>query len=157
MNNLEPDIRQTMDFVFKVIRGFVRDLETAKDITQQVMLKILKNQHGFEGQSRFKTWVYRVAVNAAMDHFRRPRLNLLWVWWYDREPPQEDLKNDVRRALVKLAEDKRDVLVLHFFLGFKIQEIAEKLGIPLGTANSRFERAKAEFKTVLQELGYEYE
>ncbi|MBL8027305.1 MAG: RNA polymerase sigma factor [Fibrobacteres bacterium] len=154
---MEQEIQNLINTAHKVIRGFVRNPEEAMDLTQQVLLKVLEKRATFEGKSSLNTWVYRLAANLAIDSFRKPVLKLFKLDWYEQVDDDEDIRLDVREALIRLDDDKREIMTLYFFAGLKISEISEKLGIPMGTANARFERAKEALRAILKEMGYEYE
>jgi RNA polymerase sigma-70 factor (ECF subfamily) len=129
--------------------------EDAADATQEVFLTCLRKLSGFRGTSAFTTWLHRVAVNQCYEMLRkrvreRP----------EEEPPEPvpgpDLAEaaatavDVHRALQKVPEEFRAVLVLHDVQGVPYQEIAETLGAPLGTVKSRLHRGRVALARALR-------
>ena len=110
----------------------------------------------FDGRSKFSTWVYRVATNAALDELRRIRR---------RDVPNDDTKfenisvsdatnavvaqMDVSSALAQVPEEFRVVLVLRHIADLDYEEIAAVLDIPVGTVRSRLSRGRAQLTEIL--------
>ncbi len=122
--------------------------QDADDLTQQVFLQMFRKLDQFSGDSKFETWLYRVATNEALQHLRRRK----------REPVQshiveattddpdhliasEEVKL-IEVALSRLEPELRAVLVLKEHEKLSYREIAESVGIPEGTVGSRLNRAK---------------
>ena len=112
----------------------------------------------------FKPWLYTIATNLARDHFKSAAVRqrgatgdeeeaLLHL--YDRAPGPEERAlaaeqgSEVRAALAQLGEEYRVVVVLRFYQGFSLQEIAETLQIPLGTVKSRLSVGVHRLRAVL--------
>ena len=142
---------QYKDKVYSVALRFTGDEALAMDIAQDVFLKLFSTIGEFRGDSAFTTWVYRLAVNACLDHKRRAwRLipiadDLLAVL---RAPGNSldrmlhsEMRERVRRAIEKLSPELRMVVVLRYTEGLSYEEIAEVLGCATGTVASRLNRA----------------
>ncbi len=130
--------------------------DDALDATQEALLAVTRGIHRFDGRSRFSTWVYRVATNAALDELRRRRR---------RPEPTEtlpepggdapsmtdgvDARIDVDAALAQLPEEFRVAVVLRDLADLDYAEIAEILEIPPGTVRSRISRGRAALAAVL--------
>lgn len=121
--------------------------EDAADATQEVFLTCYLKLSGFRGGAAFTTWLHRVAVNACYDALRtrsreRPAGDEV------EPPPGPDPADasvtglDVQRALDTVPEEFRAVVILHDVQGVPYQEIAEALGVPLGTVKSRLHRGR---------------
>ncbi|RYG48383.1 MAG: RNA polymerase sigma factor, partial [Chitinophagaceae bacterium] len=63
----------TQDLVFNTALGIVKDSSDAEDIVQEVFIKLYENSDRFRGDARLTTWLYRVAVNTSLDHFRKKK------------------------------------------------------------------------------------
>jgi RNA polymerase sigma-70 factor (ECF subfamily) len=126
--------------------------EDARDISQDVFLTCLRKLSGFRGVSSFTTWLHRITVNACYDALRkRGREELVGD---DEggfpEPPsspadlaeQAALSVDIQRALLRVPDEFRVVLVMHDVQGVPYEEIAQALGAPLGTVKSRLHRGR---------------
>ena len=142
---------QYKDKVYSIALRFTGDEALAMDIAQDVFLKLFSTIGEFRGDSAFTTWVYRLVVNACLDHKRRAwRLipiadDLLAVL---RAPGNSldrilhsEMRERVRRAIEKLSPELRMVVVLRYTEGLSYEEIAEVLGCATGTVASRLNRA----------------
>jgi len=136
-------------------------LQDAADLTQQVFLQAFRKINQFSGRAEFGTWIYRVAVNEALQHLRRSkrlRLRVLEQEPMDLSPDnQENIadKELLEQALGRLEPDLRCAFLLREVEGLSYNEIAEALQIPEGTVGSRLNRARRELKQHLIELGWE--
>ena len=139
------------DKVYSIALRFTGDEALAMDIAQDVFLKLFSSISEFRGDSAFTTWVYRLVVNACLDHRRRSwRLipiadDLLAVL---RAPGNSldrmlhsEMRDRVRGAVEKLTPDLRMVIVLRYTEGMSYEEIGEVLGCATGTVASRLNRA----------------
>ena len=134
--------------------------EDASDVTQQVFLQAFRSLSQFNGQARFETWLYRLAVNESLQHLRRNRR-----WQYhvlDWEPMDEshqgeDAENKelLEHALARIDPELRSIFLLREVEGLSYHDIAEALRIPEGTVGSRLNRARRELKQHLSDLGLE--
>jgi len=127
--------------------------EDARDAAQDAFLTVLRKLSSFRGEAAFTTWLHRVTMNACYDLLRkRQRAPLL-----DRgdddlprvEPPPapdhsdlSDLSIDVQRALMRVPEDFRAVMILHDVHDLPQEEVAAIVGIPVGTVKSRLHRGR---------------
>ena len=136
-------------------------LQDAADVTQQVFLQTFRKIGQFSGQSQFGTWIYRVAVNEALQHLRRSkrsRVQILEQEPIDGSPDSHENVDDkevLERALGRLEPDLRSTFLLREVEGLSYSEIAEALEISAGTVGSRLNRARRELKQHLVELGWE--
>jgi RNA polymerase sigma-70 factor (ECF subfamily) len=137
----------------------VGDLHRAEDLTQEAFARVFANRHKYEPAGRFSTWLWRIAINLCHDDIRRRNRRPEVFWDHDetgangedaaprdfpdtQPAPDEAIQGleraeQVRRALMKLPEHYRGVLILRHYEGLKFQEIAQVLGIPEGTVKSR--------------------
>jgi len=125
--------------------------EDARDATQDAFLSALRKLSSFRGQAAFTTWMHRVTVNACYDILRRRQREPL-----PGEPRDEaattpvgpdpgsavSIAIDVQRALLGVPEEFRAVLVLHDAMDMAYEDVAEALGIPVGTVKSRLHRGR---------------
>jgi RNA polymerase sigma-70 factor, ECF subfamily len=137
-----------LSYLYRLVGG---DRQLAEDLVQETLLHVLK-QHTYQTDRPFKPWLYAVATNLARDYFKSAAVRksrregdeeeaLLRLEDSAPSPEERALAaeqgSEVRVALTQLGEEYRVVLVLRFYQGFSLQEIAETLHIPLGTAKSR--------------------
>ncbi len=135
------------------------DRSLADDAAQEAIEKAFGALDRFDETRPFAPWLKRIAVNRAIDHLRRARRvdtlggrETTLHTWEVGESAEEDLRSwAVADAVAALGESKRLVIVLHYWLDLPLEEIAGVLGLPVGTVASRFARAKAELRAVLEE------
>jgi RNA polymerase sigma-70 factor (ECF subfamily) len=147
--------------IYNLAYRMLGNAEDAYDLVQEVFLLLVRKLPSFRGESRFSTWLYRVALNACYDRARKGRNHLSL-----QESPGEDLpelgetladdravspeenmeraeiRSRVQEAISKLPPKFRQVVVLHDIQGYDYREVAEILGISLGTVKSRLNRAR---------------
>lgn len=138
---------------------------TSQDLVQEVFMRVLKYRDSFRDDSRFRPWLYRMARNACIDHFRRdgrgPRLADELPDPPSGEPSATDrlvLGEEVgrlRAALLELPLDKREVLILSRFELRKHSEIAEALDCSVGAVKVRVHRALKQLREIYRELASE--
>jgi RNA polymerase sigma factor (sigma-70 family) len=134
----------------------------AEDLVQDVFTRMLRYAHTFRADSQFLPWAYRLARNATNDHFRKhrhePPMPEETIPQADDSPgAQERLVEAetsalLRRALLELPEDKREVLVLSRFHSLKYQEIAELLECSEGAVKVRVHRAVKQLRESYEAL-----
>jgi RNA polymerase sigma-70 factor, ECF subfamily len=131
--------------------------DDALDATQETFLACYRKLSGFRGQAAFTTWLHRVALNICYDALRRRSREEPAREEDEVEPaPVADPADssatavDVRRALLEVPEDFRAVLILHDVQGFLYEEIAEAIGVPLGTVKSRLHRGRVALARALR-------
>jgi RNA polymerase sigma-70 factor, ECF subfamily len=125
--------------------------ETAKDIAQEVFLKLFSSLKSFRGSSNFSTWLFRVVVNACMDEHRRRRRFVPLEdavlpekarsnQSQERDAYQKQLAGEVRVAMAALSPKLRMPIVLRYVQELSYDEIARVLGCSAGTVASRLNR-----------------
>lgn len=150
--------------VYHVCLRMVSHAEDAAELTQEVMLKAVQHVDSFQGQSKFSTWLLRIAMNCSVSHLRRgktrsslsledsysseqssPMKNMIAS---DREPlPAQSVQlkeqiDQLTHALGTLDPASRSIIVLRDLQGADYQQVADVLGVPVGTVKSRLFRAR---------------
>jgi len=152
------------DDASRVVYRMLGPSPEVEDVVQDVFLHVYRSLHTFRGDSRFSTWLYRLAVNVTRMHLRkrksRPRFADVDVPETPSEDqrvldPGEEVDQRMRiRALYDvldtLTEKKREVLVLHDFDGVAAKEIAETLDIPVLTVRTRLFYARKELYVAMR-------
>lgn len=146
-------------------------LEDAEDVTQETLLRAWRAQDSFAGRSSFRTWVYRIATNACLDHLRRESRRpaaepsefarvpaQVAVPWLQPCPEPSDVaaaRETMRLAFVAavqyLPPRQRGAFLLRDCLGWPVRECADALGSSPAAVNSALQRARATMRTVLDE------
>jgi RNA polymerase sigma-70 factor (ECF subfamily) len=154
MEAFEAIYKATSGFVYNVALRITQKPADAEDITQEVFVKIYKSLKDFEFKSSFKTWVYRITVNAALNHVRASKKDKDVVDVKDINilaDKRDELKADIDREdsmakvnsmLTLLNPDQRACIVLRELQGLDYKEIAEALDIPVNTVRTRLKRAR---------------
>lgn len=136
-------------------------LQDAMDATQQVYLQMFRKIDQFKGGSKFETWLYRLAINEALQYLRKGRrwefqtLSVDPVSNHQPEEEQNEHKELLDIALSKIDPELRSIFVTREVEGLSYREIAEVLDIPEGTVGSRLNRARRELQQHLSDLGWE--
>ena len=127
------------------------DLRLAEDAAQEAFVRVWQNINSYKPQYAFRSWLYRIATNAALDSLRRERptseLDSVSLADPNATPEQSAEENQrigyVRRAIAKLSEPLRMVLILREYQELTYQESADVLNIPVGTVMSRLNSGRA--------------
>lgn len=136
--------------VFGMGRSFFHNTEDASDFVQEVFLKVFSNLSRFEGNSRFSTWLYKIAYNTAINSVTRKKDYQSLVEneiVSERDTPERILlrklaREAVREAIKELPERFRVCVDLFFFYDRSYQEIEAITGFPVNTVKSHVFRAK---------------
>jgi RNA polymerase sigma factor (sigma-70 family) len=134
-------------------RLILRDNELARDAVQEGLFRAWRDLRSLRDPDRFDAWVYRLTVNACLDIARRRRRRPIEVEIVEMFGPTIDDPADAvaNRALVdrvmrRLDEQGRSIIVLHYFLGLPLSEVATCVGAPVGTVKSRLNRALGDMR-----------
>lgn len=154
--------------VYALAYGIVRQREDAWDVAQEAFVKAYRNLARFEGNSAFYTWLYRIAYNLSIDALRERARRETVDLGEDRKleealsksghrphaHPDEmsarrELSTVLQRAMNKLSEKHRAIIVLREIEGLSYEEMSEVLGISKGTVMSRLFHARQNLQTLL--------
>jgi len=146
--------------VVGVIYRMCGDARLAEDAAQEAFVRVWQNLNSYKPQYAFRSWLYRIAVNAALDTLRRerPAAEIESLPLTDKSPSPEQAAETgqraarVRQAVARLSEPLRVALVLREYEELSYQEIAAVLDIPLGTVMSRLNTARAQLRRELTSL-----
>ena len=155
LRSFEAIYKAAVGFVYNVAFRVVGKKEDADEVTQEVFMNVYHKLKNFRCQSSFKTWVYRIAVNSAINHARKVSKERNRTVEYDEnlnavQAPdeaqsridQEYQKETVNALLKELNPEQRACIVLRNMEGLSYQEIAETLGININTVRSRLKRGR---------------
>jgi RNA polymerase sigma-70 factor, ECF subfamily len=159
--------REDRGFIYAIARRLVGSPDDADDVTQEALLLAFRHRDSFRGDSRYRTWLYRIAATTALGHLRRKRRARVTLVADDRaqhvfdqqvdlakSPPMllEDAENRavVQRALVELAPAYREVLLARVDAGE--QEVADMLGISVGNVKIRAHRARKQLRATIDRI-----
>ncbi|MEM7106051.1 MAG: RNA polymerase sigma factor [Bacteroidota bacterium] len=150
--------------VMATVTGMLGDVETAKDISQQVFIRFFRSLADYRGDSRLGTYLTRIAINLSLNEIKRKQRTIGNLNTYKSDlgtnpvidhsasPEQLETRQLVQSALQQLPDEARAVIVLRMIEGYSTKETAEILGLPMGTIGSRLSRAQDKLKSILKQL-----
>jgi RNA polymerase sigma-70 factor (ECF subfamily) len=153
----EDLFRQYQGSVYAWIVRIIRDRGIAEDLTVETFWRIYRSRHRFRAGGNFGSWAYRIATNLALSHVRRVRLeeelpeDLMQVESPD-SAVQSETVGQIRRAFQQLPAKLQVAVTMALVEERSYPEIAEALGVPLGTVKSRVFRAVRTLRKQLQRL-----
>jgi len=166
MDQLRPDAAarfeelyaQFSNDVLRMAYFYLGDRHKAEDVCQDVFVKLYTHANTIE-PGKEKAWLLRVTVNACRDLWRGAWLRrvVLGAPALEIIPAQEDTieqreeKEELMRAIHRLPAAFREAVLLHYYQGLGIAEIAQMLGLPEGTISSRLSRARKKLEVLLKE------
>jgi RNA polymerase sigma factor (sigma-70 family) len=139
--------------------------EISEDMVQDVFFRMLKYRHTYRGDGKFSNWMFHIARNVQFDYFKKKQrqdfrdfdeLELISDNPTPGEAAEQNQDNElIHSALMKLAVEKREVLVLSRFQNKKYEEIAEMLDCKVGTIKARVFRAIKDLREIYFQLSGE--
>lgn len=158
-------IRRYQGQILTLTRALLAGSADAEDVAQEVFVRAWLGLRGFRGEATFRGWLYRIAINAVYSHQRKAsRERRLFRWLVrDDEVDQVErlpsatgfesnvgLRLAIDRALGRMPIDLRAAVVLRDIQGLDYKAIADTLGIPIGTVESRIFRARQRLRHFLE-------
>ncbi len=142
--------------VYAVARRIAGDDATAEDWAQEAWIRAIRALPTFRSESRFSTWLHRIAVNTALHGMRsstrrvRREKVLRLEAHQDARPAKPLLRFELQEALDELPDGMRRILILHDVEGYTHDEIGALLGIAAGTSKSQLFKARARMRSLLE-------
>ncbi len=169
-------VERYQDRMFGLVRHYTRNPVEIEDIVQDTFLKAFTRLKSFQQQSSFYTWLCRIAINTSLDFHKRHGRNPVQavedpelataaeragrhgpsIQAPDARMERDELQGITQAVLEQLPEIFRTVLVLREFEDMAYQDMADVLGISIGTVESRLFRARARFKEKLLQMHPEF-
>jgi RNA polymerase sigma-70 factor, ECF subfamily len=154
-----------INYIFR----FLGDYETCADIVQETMIKVYRNKDSYKSIAKFSTWIYTIAGNLARTEYqRRKRRNIFSISSYGDDDetfdiPDESARPDVitdsgikdqiiQKALLKVSDSYREMVILRDIQELSYEEIAEVTGITVGTVKSRINRGRNQLQKLLKHI-----
>jgi RNA polymerase sigma-70 factor, ECF subfamily len=134
--------------IYNAAFWILRSADDARDVAQDVFLRVAEHLDEFDGQHRFFSWIYRIAVNECLNLKRARRVHEPVTEALEAGSPLRDaLETDelsviVRKALAELTSEQREVVILKYFADLSYGEISQTLGVPEKTIKSRLFEAR---------------
>ncbi|MBP5637619.1 MAG: RNA polymerase sigma factor [Bacteroidales bacterium] len=159
-------VKEYSERIWWTARRFVNSHEDADDLTQDIFLKIWTALPSFRGEAQLFTWVYRIAVNEAMDRLRREKVRAALRFatldaemekridndpWFDGTPAQRALS----KAVAALPEKQRQVFILRYYDEMPYEEMAKVLDSSVGSLKASYHFAREKVEAVLKDAAAE--
>jgi RNA polymerase sigma-70 factor (ECF subfamily) len=163
--------------IYNYLLRLTQNQAEAEDLTQETFIRVHRSLPTFRGEASLSTWLYRIATNVSLDHFRRSATRQAkaalsleetesdgeWVVDETASSPeqmaaQSEMSACVQRFIQRLSPSYRTVLVLHDLQGLKNREIADVLDVSLSTVKIRLHRARKKLREALDagcDLGHD--
>ncbi len=162
-------VRKYQQSIMNYIGRMVRDREMAIDFTQDVFVRAYSSLRSFDPTHKFTTWLFRIASNLVIDHWRKKKIQALSI----SEPADEDrgpaldipdngpsvarkfelaeLRRRIEKTLEQLPVSQRELFIWRHVNGLSYEEMAEIKNLPLGTVKNRVYQAKETIRRLLEE------
>ncbi len=161
-------VEKWQDMVFNTCMGLVQDANDAEDVAQEVFIQVYESVEQFKGESKFSTWLYRIAVTKSLDHLRKKKRKKRFAFLQSlfgvneeeviQDPefhhPGVKLENKEQaavlfKAISKLPDNQKAAFTLHKLEGLSYQEVAEALSTTVSSVESLMHRAKGNLRKIL--------
>lgn len=163
LNQFDKDYLENMEMIYHIgLRYFKGDLDRAEDFVQDFFLFAKSKISTFKGESKFTTWLYRVAVNHALGTLRKDKKikfepidesvevadqSMSFV----AQLEEDEFLNNLHKHIDSLGEEYRVPLLLFYYENMSIADISKELSVPQGTIKSYLHRAKNILQNLLTE------
>ena len=156
------------NMVYNTSLGIVQNAEDAEDVAQEVFVQVYESIGQFKGDSKFSTWLYRIAITKSLDHIRKKKRKKRFVFLQsifgnneeevrhqpDFHHPGISLENKEKaailfRAIDKLPDNQKTAFTLYKLEGLSYQEVSEIMESTVSSVESLMHRAKANLKKIL--------
>jgi RNA polymerase sigma-70 factor (ECF subfamily) len=156
------------NMVYNTSLGIVQNAEDAEDVAQEVFVQVYESIEQFKGDSKFSTWLYRIAITKSLDHLRKKKRKKRFAFLQsifgnneeevrhqpDFHHPGISLENKEKAAILfgaidKLPDNQKTAFTLHKLEGLSYQEVSEIMENTLSSVESLMHRAKANLRKIL--------
>ena len=152
-----------VDRVYRLAYRLAGDDELARDFTQETFIRAFDRLHTFRGDSRFSTWLHAITTSVALNGLRKVKrfrsetsLEAAEGVVSGGRTAEPDLKVRLHAAIDALPDRYRMVVVMHDVEGYTHEEIAETLGVEVGTSKAQLSRARAKLRESLADFAGEW-
>jgi RNA polymerase sigma-70 factor, ECF subfamily len=170
-------VQRHMNYVYNLVYRVVRQKEEAEDVTQEVFVKVYSSIRTFDQRSSFSTWLYRIAVNSALDHLDKAKRQRRVVTPFsafisafreeekdgldsqksplpgpEEAAMQRDLRECIQNVLRKLDREHARVLIMRDFEDWSYDDIMQALGARLSAVKMRIHRARLAFQHIFNQF-----
>ena len=152
---LERLVAQYQGAVLRTCYLYLCDRSQAEDAVQETFLKVYRSLDSFRGESSEKTWILKIAMRTCydMNHSGWSRFFNRWItpeMLPEASVPFTERDDALTQAVMRLPEKLRRVIILYYYQGLSVREIAETLGITQPSVSSRMKRGREKLKAALE-------
>jgi len=152
---------QEQEKIYRLVRRMVVDHDDTNDLVQATFIKVFENIHDFEGKSRLSTWIYRIAVNEALNFLRHKRRKM-FIPIVDVERQLsgkidtgsnfcgDEIEKKLQKAILTLPEKQRLVFNMRYYENIKYDEMSEILGTSVGALKASYHIAEEKIEKILK-------
>ena len=141
------------DMIFRLAYSYTKNHFDADDVTQNVLLQLYKTDKAFKSEAHLKNWLMRVTVNHCKNLFRAPwRKHENLDDYANTLAFEEEASKDLFRIVMGLDQKYRVTLLLHYYEGYSIREIAHIMDVSENTVSTRLARGRKILKDLLTEV-----
>lgn len=160
--------------IFSMAYKYTNDYNEAQDLAQEVFIKVYKQIHGFKGNSKLSTWIFRISVNTCLDWKRKnsrvkltsfeaidPLHNCIYTNNVnDNEIPEDKVINienhkEIHKMIHNMPDIYKNVIIMYHFNDMSYEQISEALNVPKKTVETRLYRARRALKNQLYNFNLE--
>ncbi len=157
------------DMVYNTVIGILQNAEDAEDVSQEVFVKVYESIQNFKGESKFSTWIYRIAVTKSLDHLRRKKRKKRFAFIESLFGKKDEIINDppdffhpgvalenkqdnaiLFKAIAQLPQNQNTAFVLNKVEGLSYQEISKVMEMSESAIDSLLHRAKSNLRKKLE-------
>ena len=157
MLSKEEIYTQYRDKVFGYVKNHVNSIEDAEDLTSEIFIKIYSKLDSYdESKASLSTWIYSMTSNKVIDFYRTNHVHseIPEDLSDEKSTIEEDVLNketleQLAKALESLPEELTDIIVLRYYKGLTLQEVAEKMGLSYGVTKLRHREALGKLREML--------
>lgn len=150
------------NYIYRIALFLAKSKTLADDITQETFLQVFRKYHTYDTTKPIEPWLYKITLNITRNTIRKQR----WLSFRDQFPEDTAsdntegiiLKNEeeeiIWKAVDSLTHKSKEVILLHYYADLKLVDVADILGIPLGTCKSRLNSALTSLKKQLRKTNF---
>ncbi len=168
-NSFNLLVKRFKDRLHNFLYRYTHDHQDCEDLVQETFLRVYRSRQSYERIAKFSTWMYTIALNLARSLYKKKkRMTTVTIHEDESDPDDTPMKieddailpddllhekmcmNELEKALPKLNEDFREVVLLRDIQQLSYDEVAEITELPMGTVKSRINRGRAQLQDLLQ-------
>ncbi|PGS53443.1 RNA polymerase sigma factor [Bacillus sp. AFS041924] len=156
-DRLEVLFNKHSSLVYRTAYFLTKSSAMADDITQETFIRIIKKIHLYDSTKQIEPWIYRITVNITRNMIRKQKIKKLFgmnpIAPLENSVEQSILQTEMEDQLWKeinlLPQKSKEVIILHYYLELKLDEVSDSLNIPIGTCKSRLNYALTKLRSRL--------